>query len=291
MCVIRLVAFVCLFAVTGIPGAAQEATPEANVEFLSVAPAHVHAGSCAEPGDVAFPLADAGYGLPGVADSEASPPAVAQLGPAGAQAAMASVTTIEATLDELVAEPHAIDAHRAEPGDEAGTRIACGVVGGISAGDDLFFGLAEVNGSNYVGIAWLRDNGDGTTSITLFLASGLVQGGGTAGGSEAAGEGTAVPAVYESQRIEQAGLIVAEGLFAASALRLLEGVPTVLNVYNTDDQPYYFRIGDLVPTVELPANQLTVVEFTTPTAESYAAMLLADADEAVGLDLLPVIVE
>jgi hypothetical protein len=36
-------------------------------------------------------------------------------------------------------------------------------------GSDLALGLGELNGSGYSGVAWLHDNGDGTTTVTVFL--------------------------------------------------------------------------------------------------------------------------
>ncbi|MEA2529329.1 MAG: hypothetical protein QOG89_973, partial [Thermomicrobiales bacterium] len=40
-------------------------------------------------------------------------------------------------------------------------------------GADLFVGVGELNDSAYVGIAWLHDNGDGTTTVSVFIAERL----------------------------------------------------------------------------------------------------------------------
>ncbi len=36
-------------------------------------------------------------------------------------------------------------------------------------GSDLAIGLAELNGSGHSGVAWLHDNGDGTTTVDVVL--------------------------------------------------------------------------------------------------------------------------
>ncbi len=54
--------------------------------------------------------------------------------------------------------------------------IACGTIGGVRIGDELVFGLREWNASGFTGVAVLRDNGDGTTSVTVYLALGLAGG-------------------------------------------------------------------------------------------------------------------
>ena len=287
MRLISLVAIASAFLASSAAGLAQEATPESGT--VPRAPAHVHAGTCGDVGELVSSLAGAGYGLPVGGDPEATLADAEQVGPKIANAAMVSVTALATPLDQLTDENHVIDVHRTGAGDEAATRIACGAVGGFRTGSDLVFGLMEENGSRYGGTAWLRDQNDGSTTGSLFLVSGLTERDGAAGVSGT--DGVATPAIDESRRIERAGLIIVDSAFAASSLRLLEDVPTVLSIYNHDDQPYYFRIGDLVSTVELPANQLTVIEFTTPTAEAYAALLLSDEDDAAGLDLLPVVVE
>jgi len=91
---------------------------------------------------------------------------------------------VQASLADIAAGGHALVVH--ESADAIQNYIACGAVGGTMIGQsDLAFGLSPLNDSGFGGVAWLHDNGDGTTMVTIFLT------GGTAamamgGGSEAA---------------------------------------------------------------------------------------------------------
>jgi len=202
-----------------------------------------------------------------------------------------SVGTVPAALDDVVAAEHLVDVHRAGGGGEDAARIVCGGVGGFRAGDDLVFGLGEANGSGYTGTAWLHDNGDGTTTVALFLASGL------AGADDAAAAGAPAPgaapipaAAHDAPAAARiAGLPITDGEFGLDQLALRQGVPTVLHVVNGDDRGYELRIGDLVTPTLIPANQVTLVEFTNPTPISYRAELRPAGEETV-LDTMEVVV-
>jgi hypothetical protein len=78
-----------------------------------------------------------------------------------------SVTTVQADLNSLVSSDYAINVH--ESADNIGNYIACGDIGGMMMGSDLAIGLGELNGSGESGAAWLHDNGDGTTTVSVFL--------------------------------------------------------------------------------------------------------------------------
>lgn len=84
-----------------------------------------------------------------------------------------SFTTIERSLDELVAEDHAI----AIQSDQAeGELVACGDIAGIlTSNGDLVLALRELNNSGFAGVAFLSSNPDdpGQTDISLFLVAGL----------------------------------------------------------------------------------------------------------------------
>lgn len=126
-------------------------------------PIHIHAGTCVRLGEVVFPLADVQPSIPTAEMPVAPGPRIP---------AEVSVTTVEAELVELLDDPLAINVHLSV--DEIDTYIACGDVGGPP--DDrgnIFIGLAEVDGSGYTGVAWLHGSGDGTTTVTVFLAHGL----------------------------------------------------------------------------------------------------------------------
>ncbi len=71
-------------------------------------PAHIHDGSCAELGGVAYPLED-------VVDGE-------------------SETTVDVTITELIQGEYAINVHLSE--DEMGVNVACGTLPLIAAPDD-----------------------------------------------------------------------------------------------------------------------------------------------------------
>ena len=290
MLILRLVSLALITLFTGgIPVLAQEATPESGFDPAGRFPAHIHAGTCEEPGEIVWELAEGGFGLPMPFEIETpSTVSATYVGPDAANPAIVSVTTLDATIRELVADSHVIDAHTAAEDVEAATRIACGPIGGFLADDDLVFGLQEENGSRYGGTGWLHANGDDTTTVTLFLVSELGNGADTTMDvPEAVAEAEPVaplPPVFETT-----GLVVEGGVFAADQLTLVEDVPTVLHLVNTDDQTYHFRINDLVATTVLPANELTVIEFTTPSGGVFAGQLLT-LDDAAELDVLPVTV-
>ncbi len=165
-------------------------------------PAHIHAGTCAELGDVVYPLTDvsADAGTP-----EASPVAAQDMGTAassemmgspesmGEMDAMASPTSdmamgtpasgpfgvavstsetiVEATLTDLTAGGYAINVH--ESAENIGNYIACGDIMGAPADNaDVTIELATLNDSGFTGTATLHDNGDGTTTVTITLMQG-----------------------------------------------------------------------------------------------------------------------
>jgi plastocyanin len=118
-------------------------------------PSHVHAGSCAEldPNPL-YPLTD-----------------VAPVSPDAESGAIeAGTTTIEATLDELLASPHAINIHASA--EDIETYIACGDVAGTVVDGQLAIGLSEQNGSGYAGVAVLATT-DAGTEVTVYLGYGL----------------------------------------------------------------------------------------------------------------------
>lgn len=132
-------------------------------------PAHIHSGNCTAIGDVLFPLSDVG-----ATTRDATPMAGGSLDQASAIPVDASVTTIEVALADVLAGDHTIVVH--ESADEIQNYVACGDIGGTMLGEsDLPIGLGELNDSGISGIAWLHDNGDGTTDVTLLLTKTVVQ--------------------------------------------------------------------------------------------------------------------
>ena len=142
------------------PGAEQTAAMPGH-------PAHIHPGSCdqLDPAplhtltNLQFPPEPNGTPTsPEVTDTPAIP-------------VMTSVTTLDATLADLLAGGHAIDIHASA--EQPDVVLACGGIGGTPSGDDLYIGLRAQNSSAHAGIAWLHQNQDGTTTVTLMLAHGL----------------------------------------------------------------------------------------------------------------------
>jgi hypothetical protein len=121
------------------------------------------------------------------------------LGVSSAVPVASSVTVVEVGLADLLGGTsatgtpaagtagagYAINIH--ESPQNAGRYVACGDIGGTvrpgeagSAGD-LLIGLSELNESGVTGIAWLHDNGNGTTTVIAFVAQGLAAAGATDG--------------------------------------------------------------------------------------------------------------
>ena len=70
-------------------------------------------------------------------------------------------------LDDDDTEGHAINVHLSA--EEIDVYIACGDVAGTPDGGRLQIDLEELNNSGYQGMAWLMDNGDGTTTVNAVL--------------------------------------------------------------------------------------------------------------------------
>ena len=125
-------------------------------------PAHIHSGTCAELGDVVYPLTDV---APATDQGEAS-------GPASALPVNLSESTVDAPLQEIIDGGHAINVHLSA--DEIGAYIACGDIGGAVRTDEdgeqeLVIGLGELNDSGHTGIAWLGADGDQTHVSVVLL--------------------------------------------------------------------------------------------------------------------------
>lgn len=166
-----MVGIIGLLLAGGMTARAQEASPgAAPAQVTGGHPAHIHAGTCDNLGEVVYPLTNIGSmestGTP-MAGMEASPVAGTWVGAADAIPVQMSVTQLDVSLDELLAAPYAINVHESE--ENIGTYIACGNVGGIRAGDTLAFGLHELNNSGYSGVAVLSASSDGKTQVTVYL--------------------------------------------------------------------------------------------------------------------------
>ena len=153
--------------------AAQEATPSATLEVTGQVahPGHIHAGDCASLGDVVFPLSDAGVPATGDQDMGATPMAAAGGAASGSEMAIpayVSITQLDASIEDILAAPHAINFH--ESAENIESYIACGEIGGVSYGDNLQFGLRELNGSGYTGVGLISSNADGGVNVLVYLS-------------------------------------------------------------------------------------------------------------------------
>jgi hypothetical protein len=149
------------------------ATASAQDMAMSSHPAHIHAGDCAALGEVVAPLSNVGadFQMDGTPMS-----GMTMMGQASAMPVVASVSTVPLALADIVAGNHAINIH--ESAENIQNYVACGAIGGAMLGaSDLPIGLGELNGSGYSGVAWLHDNGDGTTTVYVFLNHGAKMGG------------------------------------------------------------------------------------------------------------------
>lgn len=118
-------------------------------------PAHIHAGTCVELGDIVIPLND-------VAE-----PMGDRVGNEMATSPRISVTQTEVALSDITGAEHAVNVHLSA--DELGTYIACGEVGGtLTENGTLAFRLHEMTDSGNQGVAWLSGGDDGT-SVTVLL--------------------------------------------------------------------------------------------------------------------------
>lgn len=183
--------FVMGFVVIGAQGTAVTRANQPVDDAVVAYPAHIHAGSCDTLGDVVFPLNDvsritarqssvASPGVGPVSTPEASPIAASPVASpeAGAGDVVAESTTeVAAPLDDILSAEHAINVH--ESAAEIQNYIACGDLTGTPTDGRLSIELQELNESGFTGEAHLADNGDGTTTVTVYLIISGTQGEGT----------------------------------------------------------------------------------------------------------------
>ena len=158
-------------------GAAQDSTPTAAAAGH---PVHIHKGTCSTLGAVVFPLTDiVESGMMGTskAGMMATPDSGMMASPTAAMGKLVgeSKTTVKAKLADIISGGHAINAH--ESMDKIKNYIACGEITGTPTNNELKIMLKEQNKSGFMGMADLKDNGDGTTTVTIMLYSAMGHGG------------------------------------------------------------------------------------------------------------------
>lgn len=141
---------------------AQEATPEGTQSEAH--PAHIHSGTCAELGDVVHPLEDVTGGH--LEGTPAATPEAADEGLPGDVIAH-SRTSVEANLDDLLSEEHAVNVH--ESADNIDVFIACANIEGEPEDGELYLELQQQNDSGVAGQVILSETGDGTIEVTITL--------------------------------------------------------------------------------------------------------------------------
>ena len=134
-------------------------------------PADMYEGTCTELGDVAGTLAHVGDFT--VDDTYAG--ADAQVGSGTAIRVSTSFTTaLPLAYGDLLETPHAIVVHGGTSEGVSEVDILCGDIGGgeTTATPDLVMGLGELRDSGYTGIAMIRDNGDLTVRVEVYISDG-----------------------------------------------------------------------------------------------------------------------
>jgi len=157
----RAAAVIALTVLTLVVPAGRAQTPVADTE-AEAHPAHIHSGTCDQLGDVVYPLADVTY------------PTGEQTGATGGhEVKISEVNHVDVPLQDLLDGDYAINVH--ESADAIDVYIACGNIGGVvherenGEGMEVVIGLAELNDSGHVGIAWLGDDGEGGTNVSVSL--------------------------------------------------------------------------------------------------------------------------
>ena len=129
-------------------------------------PTRIHEGTCEDLGPVAFRL----NGVGGSVDVDNAPVATpTAVNSDLAYQVMVSETTIDGTIEDLLAGEHAVMIYES---DEVMDAVACGNVGGALNGNTLVTGLAEAGVPGHSGFALFRSEGDQTV-VLVILGHGL----------------------------------------------------------------------------------------------------------------------
>ena len=163
-------------------------------------PARIHEGSCQELGPVAFRL----NGVGGSVDVDNAPVATpTAVNSDSAYQVMVSETTIDGTIEDLLAADHAVMVYES---DEAMDAVACGNVGGALNGETLVTGLAEAGVPGHIGFVLFRPEGD-QTDVLVILGHGLapISASGAQPADGHAGEDEMADMAHEDQGGEEDG--------------------------------------------------------------------------------------
>jgi plastocyanin len=234
-----------LFVVGGLSGVAQEATPAAAHDH----PVHIHLGSCdnLDPNPTFM-----------LTNITASAESAESSGPA-AIPVEESVTTVDATLDDLRTGGYAINAH--ESVENIGTYIACGNLTSATTGDTLAVGLGELNDSGHAGVAVLTANGE-QTDVHIYLAEGLA-------GSAAATQGATAPAATAEAAADAVQVNIKDLAFTPAQITVPVGATVTWT--NDDAVPHTATAKDraLLQSGTLEQGAQFSQTFTTPGTIDY----------------------
>ena len=134
-------------------------------------PVHIHNGTCATLGSIAWMLNDLNapgapvtmMGTPASGTTKAQPSPLAGTG----QIVAESTTVVKVHLTDLEKAPFSINAHESVA--KISDYIACGDITGAIANNTLVVPLKELNGSGLSGSATLKDDGTGMTTVSIVL--------------------------------------------------------------------------------------------------------------------------
>src|SRR4051794_7351649 len=153
-----------LFGTLAFLGALLVGATGASAHQEAVHPAAIYQGSCTHLGDVVATLHP--VGSPDAIAEDSGTPVAAPVGQTNPVETDTSATIVSMSLSDLTSGAYAIDLARSA--DDASNHIACGEIGGAMADPSaLSVALRDVSGSLESGIANLRDNGDGTTTVII----------------------------------------------------------------------------------------------------------------------------
>ena len=221
-------------------------------------PAHIHNGTCATLGDVVAPLGD----VSAAHTNDATPMAMdmEMVGSAQAIPVLSSITTVDMAFADIIGAEHAINVH--ESAENIQNYVACGDIGGVMIGEsDILFGLAPLNNSGLSGVASLHDNGDGTTTVYVYLTSGAAGGMATPVASPvAAGGGTGGQAT-------EATVDMIDIAFEPAQLSIPADTDVTITATNNGALPHTFTITDVADTGEVPAGESGTVTVNLPAGE------------------------
>jgi plastocyanin len=217
-------------------------------------PAHIHNGTCGDGlGDVVYPLDNVGGGT-----MMGTPQPESEVGASDAIPVQSSVTHVDAAFSDITGGEFAVNVHESD--ENISNYIACGNVGGDAYGPDLAFGLGELNDSGYSGVAWLHDNGDGTTTVAVFLTE-----------SEGAEGGEATPEESPEAAApsgEEVAVNIANFAFDPPSLDIATG--TTVTWTNQDSAPHTATgEGDAFDSERLEQGDTFSFTFDTPGTYNY----------------------